>query len=65
MSLDDQIGVVQDGKAIHNVGAHGRVNVLRLVLANTWTVPGPVGEVTNNLRGENVKEPFFSCVPVH
>ena len=50
VSLDDQVGVIQDSETVNDVSAELRVNILRLVLAHARTVPGPVGEVANNLK---------------
>ena len=50
VSLYDQVGVIQDSETVDNVSAELRVNILRLVLAHARAVPGPVGEVANNLK---------------
>lgn len=50
MRLDDEIGIVQHSKPIHNVSAESWVNILRPVLPNTITVPSPVGEIAHHLE---------------
>ena len=45
MGLDHQLEGVQDSKSVVDVGAQGRVDVVRLVLADAGSVPSPVGVI--------------------
>ena len=48
MGFDFKGGVVQNSKSINNVSTDIGVNILWLVLSDSGTVPGPVGEVAHN-----------------
>ena len=45
VGFDDQIVAVQNGKAVNDVGANGRVNVLGFVFSDSGSVPRPIGKV--------------------
>ena len=49
MRLDDQVRVIEDSKAIDNVGANSGVNVRGFVFSSSWSIPSPIGEIANNL----------------
>ena len=45
VGFDDQVGAVQNGKAVNDVGANGRVNVLGFVFSDSGSIPRPIGKV--------------------
>lgn len=51
MRFHDEIGVVQDSKPVYDMSAKLWIDVFGFILAHTIAIPGPVGEITDNLRG--------------
>ena len=45
VGFDDQVVAVQNGKAVNDVGANGRVNVLGFVFSDSGSIPRPIGKV--------------------
>ena len=50
MGLNGELGGVENGEPVDNVGTEVGVNILGLILAVARTVGRPVREVTNNLQ---------------
>ena len=45
VGFDDQVGAVQNGEAVNDVGANGWVNVLGFVFSDSGSIPCPIGKV--------------------